>query len=67
MNFGQRPLAKQVGISFTYLSKIENDQLDFGEYLSDNLIRRLATPIEADEDELLLLAANMVLAAIDLP
>src|SRR3954451_7768719 len=56
---GQRALAERVGISFTYISKIENHQLDFGEYPSDDLIRRLAKALDADEDELLLLAEKI--------
>ena len=31
---GQRALAKEVGISLTYVSKIENHRLDFGDYPS---------------------------------
>lgn len=58
-NLGQRALAERVGISFTYISKIENHQLDFGEYPSDDLIRRLAKVLDADEDELLLLAEKI--------
>src|SRR5438105_874748 len=58
-NLGQRALAERVGISFTYVSKIENHQLDFGEYPSDELIRKLAKALDADEDELLLLAEKI--------
>lgn len=58
-NLGQRALAERVGISFTYVSKIENHQLDFGEYPSDELICKLAKALDADEDELLLLAEKI--------
>jgi transcriptional regulator with XRE-family HTH domain len=58
-NLGQRALAERVGISFTYVSKIENHQLDFGEYPSDELIRKLAKALDAEEDELLLLAEKI--------
>jgi transcriptional regulator with XRE-family HTH domain len=58
-NLGQRALAERTGISFTYVSKIENHQLDFGEYPSDDLIRKLAKALDADEDELLLLAEKI--------
>ncbi len=34
----QRDLAKKVQVNFTYISKIENQKLDFGDYPSDNLI-----------------------------
>jgi transcriptional regulator with XRE-family HTH domain len=58
-NLGQRALADKVGISFTYVSKIENHQLDFGEYPSVELIGKLAKALDADEDELLLLAEKI--------
>lgn len=58
-NLGQRALAEKLGISFTYVSKIENHQLDFGDYPSDDLVRKLAKALDADEDELLLLAEKI--------
>ncbi len=58
-NLGQRPLAKQVGVSFTYISRIENENLDFGQYPSEELIRKLANALDADADELLLLAKKI--------
>jgi HTH-type transcriptional regulator, competence development regulator len=58
-NLGQRALAAQVGVSFTYVSRIENENLDFGPYPSDELIRKLAKALDADEDELLLLAQKV--------
>ncbi|MDA9857495.1 helix-turn-helix domain-containing protein [Rubripirellula sp.] len=54
-----RDLAPKVGVGFTYLSKVENGRLDFGDYPSAALIRRLAEALEADEDELLLLAGRV--------
>lgn len=56
---GQRALAKMVGISLTYVSKIENHRLDFGDYPSTEVILRIATALEADEDELLILAKKI--------
>jgi transcriptional regulator with XRE-family HTH domain len=56
---GQRALGKLVGVSFTYISKVENHQLDFGEYPSEELIRKLAKALDADEDELLVLAEKV--------
>jgi transcriptional regulator with XRE-family HTH domain len=56
---GQRALGKLVGVSFTYISKVENHQLDFGEYPSEGLIRKLAKALDADEDELLVLAEKV--------
>jgi transcriptional regulator with XRE-family HTH domain len=58
-NLGQRALAAKVGVSFTYVSRIENENLDFGPYPSDALIGKLAAALEADEDELLILAKKI--------
>ena len=52
-------LGAKVGVSFTYVSRIENENLDFGPYPSDALIGKLAKALEADEDELLLLAKKI--------
>jgi transcriptional regulator with XRE-family HTH domain len=51
-----RGLAAKVGIGFTYISKIENGKLDFGDYPSESLIRKLAAALDADLDELFVLA-----------
>lgn len=58
-SLSQKRLAEQVGINYTYLSKIESEKLDFAPYPSEDLIRRLAVALEADEDELLLLAKKI--------
>jgi len=58
-NLGQRALAEKVGINFTYLSKIENERLDFAQFPSEELIRKLAKALAADEDELMLLAEKI--------
>jgi transcriptional regulator with XRE-family HTH domain len=58
-NLTLRDVAKKVKVNFTYISKIENQKLDFGEYPSEDLIRKLAKVLEADEDELLLLAKKI--------
>jgi transcriptional regulator with XRE-family HTH domain len=55
----QRALGQRVGVSFTYLRKVENGKLDFGDYPSEALIRRLAAALDADEDDLLLLAEKI--------
>ena len=55
-NLSQRALADKVGINFTYLSKVDSEKLDFAQYPSEDLIRKLAKALGADEDELLLLA-----------
>lgn len=52
----QRELARRVGVSFTYISKVENEKLHFGNFPSEKFIHKLADELEADEDELLLLA-----------
>lgn len=51
-----RQLALLVGVGFSYLSKVEIDKLDFEGTASEALIHRLAGILEADEEELLLLA-----------
>lgn len=56
---GQRAFAQMVGISLTYVSKIENHRLDFGDYPSTDVILRIAAALEADEDELLILAKKI--------
>jgi transcriptional regulator with XRE-family HTH domain len=55
----QRALGQRVGVSFTYLSKVENGKMDFGDYPSEALIRRLAAALDADEGDLLLLAEKI--------
>lgn len=58
-NLSQRALAAKVGVDFTYLSKIENEKLNFGDYPSEELIQKLAEALEADPNELLLLAEKI--------
>lgn len=58
-NLGQRALADKVSVSFTYISKVENGKLDFGDYPSEELIHKLAKALGADADELLLLAKKI--------
>jgi transcriptional regulator with XRE-family HTH domain len=54
-----RDLAAKVDVGFTYLSRVENEKLNFGDYPSDALIHRLADALEADEEELLMLAQRV--------
>lgn len=54
-----RDLAERVDVGFTYLSRVENERLNFGDYPSDALIHRLAHALEANEDELLILAKRI--------
>ncbi len=55
----QRALAAKVDVTFGYISKIETDNLDFGDYPSDGVIRRIAEALDADPDGLLLLAEKV--------
>jgi transcriptional regulator with XRE-family HTH domain len=54
-----RALGAVVGVSFAYISKVETGKLDFGDYPSEDLIQKLAAALDADEDELLLLAEKI--------
>ena len=58
-NLTLRDLAKKVRVTFTYLSKIENQKLSFGEFPSDDLIVKLAKTLDADSDDLLILAEKI--------
>lgn len=58
-NLTLRDLASKVKVTFTYLSKIENEKLDFGDYPSEAVIRKLANALNADPDELLLAAKKI--------
>jgi transcriptional regulator with XRE-family HTH domain len=72
MNFGERirelrqakrltlrDLASKVGVGFTYISKIENHKLEEGHGPSEKLIHKLAMELDADQEELLLLAEKV--------
>ncbi len=54
-----RDVAARVDVGFTYLSRIDNERLNFGDYPSDALIHRLADALDADEEELLILALRV--------
>ena len=58
----QRALAAKLSVNFTYLSKIENERLDFGDYPSEELICKLARALDVDQDELLILAKKIPVA-----
>jgi len=58
-NLTLRDVAAKVDINFTYLSKIENGKLDFSDFPSEKLIRKLAKALGGDTDELLLLAEKV--------
>lgn len=57
--YSLRQLAPLVDVGFSYLSKVENGKLDCDGSPSVSLIHRLADVLEADEDELLLLAHHI--------
>ena len=48
-----------MSVSVSYISKAENGKLHFGDYPSEKFIHRLAGELDADEDELLLLAEKV--------
>lgn len=58
----QKELAERLGVSVSYISKVENEKLHFGDYPSEKFIHKLATELEADEDELLLLSDKVPLS-----
>ena len=58
-NLSQRALGEEVGVPFTYISRVENEKLDFGDYPSEELIRKLAKALETDEGEFSLLAEKI--------
>ena len=47
-------MADRLDESFSYISKVENERLHFGDFTSEKFIHKLAS--ELDGDELLLLA-----------
>ena len=52
----QRNLAIKVGVDFTYLSKIENDKLPPP---SEETLRKIASELNEDADNLILMANKM--------
>ena len=52
----QKELSDRLGVSVSYISKVENERLHFGDYPSEKFVHKLAGELDADEDELLLLA-----------
>ena len=51
----QQKLAEQVGVTVGYISKVETERLQFGDYPSEKFIHKLADALQCDEDELLLM------------
>jgi transcriptional regulator with XRE-family HTH domain len=52
----QQVIANRMNVSVSYISKVENGKLHFGDFPSEKFILKLAGELKADEDELLLLA-----------
>ena len=57
--FITRVAVAKVGVGFTYLSRAENERLQYGDYPSDGLICKLAKVLGANADELLFLAKRI--------
>jgi len=51
----QQKVAEKVGVTVGYISKVEKERLQFGDYPSEKFIHKLADALQCDEDELLLL------------
>lgn len=51
----QQKLAERLSVSLSYVSKVENERLNAGDYPSEKFVHRLADALDCDEDELLLL------------
>ena len=54
----QRDLAEEVGVNYTYLSKLENDAPGF-EQISERTLQRLAGALDADPDEMITRAGKV--------
>ena len=52
----QKELAELLDVSPSYVNKVERERLHFGDYPSAKFIHKFSEELEADEDELLLLA-----------
>ena len=51
----QQTVAEKIGVTVGYISKVEKERLQFGDYPSEKFIHKLADALQCDEDELLLL------------
>lgn len=54
----QRALAREVGVDFTYLSKVENDAPGFSS-VSERTLRKLAGALDVDPDEMITRAGKV--------
>ena len=55
----QKELAQRLNVSSSYVNKVERGRLRFGDFPSVKFIHSLAGELDADEDELLLLAERV--------
>ena len=55
--YSQRELARQIGLDFTYLSKLENNRADYPP--KENVIRIIAQKLDLNEEELVFLAGRI--------
>jgi transcriptional regulator with XRE-family HTH domain len=51
----QQKLAERLNVSLSYVSKVENERLNAGDYPSEDFVLKLAKALDADVDELRLL------------
>lgn len=54
----QRDLAREVGVNYTYLSKLENDAPGFSS-VSEGTLRKLADALDANADEMITRAGKV--------
>ncbi len=57
----QQQLAVLLNVSLSYVSKVENDRLNTGDYPSEDFVLRASEALMADPDELLLLTDRVPL------
>ncbi|GAB5517607.1 helix-turn-helix domain-containing protein [Rhodopirellula baltica] len=57
--FSLRELGEKTGINFTYISRIETGKLALSEFPGEATIHKLADALDADEEELLLMARKI--------
>lgn len=55
--YSQRVLAEQLGLDFTYLSKLENNRADYAP--KEDVIRAIALNLDLDQEQLIFLAGRI--------
>jgi len=60
----QQKLSERLEVSLSYVSKVENERLNAGDYPSENFVHKLAEALDTDEDELLLLTDRVPVAIL---